>query len=300
MENLRFNLEEEKKVKQKDGTKREATKEDIAAFCKKLAGLGDIYVNDAFGTMHRAHSSITGIELPIRAGGLLVKKELLAFGPLLAPNAPKIDVAILGGAKVHDKIQLIENLIPRVKSILIGGGMAFTFLKQVKGIDIGKGLFDAEGGKHIEAITKKASEHDVKIFYPVDYVVASKFDASAEFKTAEGDIPADWMALDIGPKSIDLFNQVISSAETSILWNGPMGVFEFDNFSAGTKRLVQSVMGVTEKKAVKSIVGGGDTAAAVAKFGSVQRFTHVSTGGGASLELLEGKELPGITFLSNC
>lgn len=300
MENLRFHIEEEKKVKNKDGSKQEATKEQIDAFCQKLAGLGDVYVNDAFGTMHRAHSSITGINLPIKAGGLLVKKELLAFGPLLSPDAPKIDVAILGGAKVHDKIQLIENLIPRVKNILIGGGMTFTFLKKLQGIEIGKSLYDEEGGKQIEGITKKAREHDVKLHFPVDYVVADKFDALAESREITGNIPSELMALDIGARTVEAFTKVINEAVGgSVLWNGPMGVFEFESFSNGTKALVKTVMKVTATKGVKSVVGGGDTAAAVAKFGSLEKFTHVSTGGGASLELLEGKELPGISVLTN-
>ncbi len=298
LENLRFHIEEEGKVKNEDGTSTKADPKAVEAFRASLSKLGDVYVNDAFGTAHRAHSSMVGCALPVRAAGFLMKKELDAFAAVLeSPKQPFL--AILGGAKVADKIQLIMNLMDRANEIIIGGGMAFTFKKVVQGIEIGNSLFDAEGAKITGELMAKANSRGVKIHLPVDYVCGDKFDATAAVSTADdaSGIPAGWMGLDAGPKSIALFNEVIGRAQT-IMWNGPPGVFEFEAFAAGTKAMAVAVAAATTRGAV-TVIGGGDTATAAKKYGIVEKVTHCSTGGGASLELLEGKLLPGIAALSD-
>lgn len=272
LDNLRFHPEEEA---------------NDASFAKQLASLADIYVNDAFGASHRAHASVVAItEFLPSCAGMLMSKELEALGGLLeSPEKPFI--AILGGAKVSDKVQLIENLSKKVDKLLIGGAMMFTFLKAQ-----GKGI----GNSKVEAdFAEKAAElmKGGKIVLPVDAVAADKFDASAASRVVDaGSIPDGWMGLDIGPKSVELFGREIGAAKT-IVWNGPMGVFEFDNFASGTNAIAKkvAVSGAT------TIIGGGDTLAAAEKAGVAGMFTHTSTGGGAMLEFLEGKKLPAVAAL---
>ncbi|KAJ3074854.1 phosphoglycerate kinase [Podochytrium sp. JEL0797] len=297
LENLRYHIEEEGSVKNKDGSKTKASKEDVDAFRASLSKLGDIYVNDAFGTAHRAHSSMVGVNLPQRAAGFLMKKELEFFAKALEhPTKPFL--AILGGAKVSDKIKLIENLLDKVNSMIICGGMAFTFLKACNGIEIGDSLFDKDGALIAQSLLDKAKAKGVSIHLPVDFTTTDKFspDSQLGYATVETGIPAGWMGLDCGPKSNEDFAKTVAESKT-ILWNGPAGVFEFANFAKGTNSLLEACAASTHTGAI-TIVGGGDTATAVAKAGREADFSHVSTGGGASLELLEGKELPGVTFLS--
>ncbi|KAJ3082041.1 phosphoglycerate kinase [Quaeritorhiza haematococci] len=298
LENLRFHIEEEGSVKNKDGTKVKASKEDVDKFRASLSKLGDVYINDAFGTAHRAHSSMVGVNLPVRAAGFLMKKELDFFAKALeSPERPFL--AILGGAKVSDKIQLIENLLDKVDAMIIGGGMSFTFVKTLDNIEIGTSLFDEAGSKIVANLVEKAKAKNVKLYFPVDWVTADKFDKDANtgYATAETGIPKEWMGLDCGPKSREIFKEAVLSSKM-ILWNGPAGVFEFEKFDKGTKALLDAVVEATQKGAT-SIVGGGDTATAAAKWGAEDKLSHVSTGGGASLELLEGKVLPGVDALAS-
>lgn len=303
LENVRFYIEEEGKVTKKDkatGTeeKIKADPKKVEAFRASLSKLGDVYVNDAFGTAHRAHSSMVGVNLPVKASGFLMKKELDAFAAVLdAPKRPLL--AILGGAKVADKIQLINNLLDKADDIIIGGGMAFTFLKVRDGMEIGGSLFDAEGAKIVPELLKKAAEKGKKIHLPVDFVTGDKFDPNANTgaATIKGGIPAGWMGLDVGPETIKQFDAVIRTSKT-IVWNGPAGVFEFAKFEAGTKAMAAAIADVTKAGAV-TVIGGGDTATAAAKYGVESKVTHCSTGGGASLELLEGKLLPGVAALND-
>lgn len=298
LENLRFHIEEEGKVKNKDGTKTKADPEKAAAFRASLTKLGDVYANDAFGTAHRAHSSVVGVDSPDKVAGFLMQKELDAFESVLeSPKRPFL--AILGGAKVADKIPLIRNLLDKADEIIIGGGMTFTFKKVLEGMEIGESLFDPEGAKIVGELTEKAKEKGVKIHLPVDFVCGDKFDANAQSKLVDDQqgIPKGWMGLDVGPKSRKLFADVIARAKT-IIWNGPPGVFEFDRFAEATKDMAEAIAAATAGGAV-SVVGGGDTATAAKKFKVVDKVSHVSTGGGASLELLEGKTLPGVANLSD-
>lgn len=299
LENLRFHIEEEGKVKKEDGTSVKADPEKVKAFRASLTKLGEVYVNDAFGTAHRAHSSMVGVELPVRASGFLMKVELDYFAKALdKPQRPFL--AILGGAKVSDKIQLITSLIDKVDEMIIGGGMAFTFKKTLENVKIGSSLFDAEGAKIVGDIMAKAKAKGVKIHLPVDYVTADRFpkDGAAVGVGAADDasgIPDGWLGLDVGPKSNKLFTEVILRAKT-IVWNGPAGVFESAQFATGTKTMADAIVQATAKGAI-SIVGGGDTATAAKNFKITDKVSHVSTGGGASLELLEGKVLPGVAAL---
>jgi phosphoglycerate kinase len=297
LENLRFHIEEEGKVKLEDGTKKSADPAAVAAFRASLTKLGDIYVNDAFGTAHRAHSSVVGVDLPIKAAGFLVEKELTAFAAVLDHPARPL-LAILGGAKIADKIPLINNLLDKADAIIIGGGMAFTFKKVLEGMEIGNSLFDAKGAEIAKELFEKAAAKGVKIHLPVDFVIADKFapDANTKAVTDKEGIPAGWEGLDSGPASRALFAEVIGRAKT-IIWNGPPGVFEFDAFSGSTKAMAEAIAAATEAGAI-SVVGGGDTATAAKKFGVIKKVTHASTGGGASLELLEGKILPGVAALN--
>jgi phosphoglycerate kinase len=298
LENLRFHVEEEGKGVNAEGAKFKASKEAVASFAASLTRLGDVYVNDAFGTAHRAHASMVGVNLPVRASGFLLKRELEYFSKALeAPARPFL--AILGGAKVADKIQLIMSLLDKVDEMVIGGGMAFTF-KKVAGVAIGDSLFDEEGAKLVPGILAAAAAKGVKIHLPTDYVAADKFAADAATRTvsdAEG-IPAGWRGLDVGPASSAAFCAAVGRART-IVWNGPAGVFEMPAFAAGTKALAEAVAAATAKNGAVSIIGGGDTATAAAMFGVEDKVSHVSTGGGASLELLEGKQLPGVTALTD-
>jgi phosphoglycerate kinase len=298
LENLRFHIEEEGKVKLEDGTTVKADPAAVAEFRASLTRLGDVYVNDAFGTAHRAHSSMVGVGLPEKAAGFLMEAELKAFAAVIAsPRRPLL--AILGGAKIADKIPLIRNLIEKADEIIIGGGMAFTFKRVLSGMEIGDSLFDPEGAKIVVELVEKAKARGVSIILPVDYVCAERFDPNAATRPADDStgIPRGWMALDGGPKSIALYRQAILRAKT-IVWNGPSGVFEFEKFAASTRAMAEAIAEVTSQGAT-TVVGGGDTATAARKFGVAEKVTHCSTGGGASLEYLEGKVLPGVAFLES-
>jgi phosphoglycerate kinase len=281
LENLRFHAEEEKNDEH---------------FAKQLASLADFYVNDAFGTAHRAHASTVGITKFVgkSAAGLLMEKELNYMGKALQ-NPEKPFVAILGGAKVSDKIGVIENLMGKVDVLIIGGGMAYTFLK-AQGHEIGKSLLEADKVDLAKKLLEQAKAKGIKFLLPVDHVVADKVDANASIQTiGQGQaIPADRMALDIGPKTTEIFSEEVSRART-IVWNGPMGVFEIAPFAKGTFAIAQAV---AENAGATSIVGGGDSVSAVHAAGVADKITHISTGGGASLEFLEGKKLPGVEALS--
>ena len=276
LENLRFDIREEK---------------NGADFAKALADMADIFVSDAFGTVHRAHASTAGVAAYLPAySGLLVNKELSIMGKALDdPKRPF--VAVLGGAKVSDKINVINNLLEKADTIIIGGGMAYTF-KKAQGYEIGTSLLEADRIDYAKEMIEKAAAKGVKFLLPVDNLCAAEFSAEAEPVLVEGDIPENLMGMDIGPKTVELFAEAVKGAGT-IVWNGPMGVFEFDKFAGGTKAMAKAL---AESGAV-TIVGGGDSAAAVEKLGFADKITHISTGGGASLEFLEGKELPGVACL---
>merc|ERR1712151_1197171 len=298
LENLRFNIEEEGKGKDADGNKVTADPAKVTEFRASIRKLADVYVNDAFGTAHRAHSSMVEEGFEIKATGGLMTQELDAFAKVLdAPAKPVL--AILGGAKVTGKIQLIFNMLDKVDKLIIGGGMAFTFLKVNDKMEIGSSLYDEEGAKVVPDIMAKAKEKGVEIILPVDFTISSKFGEDGEVKevTKEQGIPDGFMGLDCGPKSNVLNKEAVDASKT-IIWNGPMGVFEMGKFEAGTKTLMDAVVGATEKGAV-SVIGGGDTATACKKYKTMEKVTHCSTGGGASMELLEGKVLPGVAALSN-
>ena len=297
LENLRFHIEEEGKAKNDDGSSTKADPDAVAAFRASLTKLGDIFVNDAFGTAHRAHSSMVGVDLPQKAAGFLMEAEINAFESVL-DNPKRPLLAILGGAKIADKIPLITNLLDKADDIIVGGGMAFTFRKVLDGMEIGDSLYDAEGAKIIPDLAAKAKEKGVNIHLPVDFVCADKFapDATVSSATAADGIPAGVMGLDAGPETRKLFADVIAASKT-IIWNGPPGVFEFDAFAEGTKSMADAIAKATEAGSI-TVVGGGDTATAAKKFGVASKVTHCSTGGGASLEFLEGKTLPGVAALS--
>ena len=279
LENLRFHAEEEK---------------NDPAFAKELAGLGDIFVNDAFGTAHRAHASTEGVTkyLPSVAGFLL-EKEIEYLGSAV-DNPRRPFVAILGGAKVKDKIKVIDNLLNKVDALLIGGGMAYTFLK-AKGNIIGASKFDKDGFETAKSAMEKAARKNIPLLLPVDNIAADKYDAAANTKLVGEDIPEGWMGLDIGPKTIDLFKDRLKDSKT-VVWNGPLGVSEMEKFAEGTKEIAKFL---ADLKGATTVIGGGDTAAAMSKFKLDDKMTHISTGGGASLEYLEGRGLPGITALND-
>lgn len=277
LENVRFYPDEEK---------------NNPEFAKELASYGDIYVNDAFGTAHRAHASTEGVAhyLPSYAG-FLIEKEVHFMAPLLE-NPDKPFVAIIGGAKVSSKITVLESLVKTCNTIVIGGGMAYTFLK-VQGHEVGKSLVEDDFADTAKAFLKAAKDKNVKVILPVDHVCASEFDENAKPVAVDGiDIPADLMGMDIGPKTTAAIVEELKSAK-SVVWNGPMGVFEFAQFAKGTEDVAKAL---AESKAT-TVVGGGDSVAAINKFGLASKISHVSTGGGASLEFLEGKVLPGIKAL---
>ena len=279
LENLRFDKREEK---------------NDPEFAKELADYADLYVSDAFGTVHRAHASTAGIAAYLPAvSGFLIGKELDIMGKALEDPARPF-VAILGGAKVSDKIAVIENLLTKVDKIIIGGGMAYTFVKAM-GYEVGDSLLEADKVDFAKEMIERAKKNGVEFLLPVDTVIGDKFAADAEAKTVAIDaIPAGWMGLDIGEKTIALYEDAIKGAGT-VVWNGPMGVFEFDRFAEGTRAVARAV---ADSGAV-SIVGGGDSAAAVEQLGFADKITHISTGGGASLEFLEGKQLPGVVCLQD-
>ena len=298
LENLRYHVEEEGKGVNAEGEKVKADKDKVKEFRASLRKLGDVYVNDAFGTAHRAHSSMVGEGFDVKASGFLVAKELEAFGKVLDSPAKPV-LAILGGAKVSDKIQLIQNMLDKVDKMIIGGGMAYTFLKVLDSMAIGSSLFDEDGAKIVPDIMAKAKEKGVEIVLPVDFVCSSKFGEDGEIynATKADGIKDGFMGLDCGPESIKLNAAAILSSKT-IIWNGPMGVFEMGKFESGTKSMMDTVVEATAAGVI-TVIGGGDTATACKKYGTEDKVTHVSTGGGASLELLEGKELPGIAALSD-
>lgn len=279
LENLRFHKEEEK---------------NDPEFAKKLASLAEIYVSDAFGTVHRAHASTAGVAayLPAVAGFLIGKELSIMGGALENPERPF--VAILGGAKVADKIGVITNLLNKCDTLLIGGGMAYTFFKAM-GYEIGDSLLDAESIDLAKQLMETAKEKGVKLLLPVDTVVAKAFAADAEHMTVSANaIPAGWQGLDIGEKTRELFASEIKNAKT-VIWNGPMGVFEFPEFAKGTEAVAKACA----ECGGTTIIGGGDSASAVKKLGYADKMTHISTGGGASLEFLEGKVLPGVAALND-
>lgn len=280
LENVRFHGGEEK---------------NDPAFCAELAALADCYVNDAFGTAHRAHASTEGVAhlLQPAVAGFLMGKELEYLGTALA--APKRPfVAILGGAKVSDKIPVIENLLAKVDTLIIGGGMAYTFLK-AQGIEVGKSLVESDRIALAAELLTKAQKRGVKILLPVDHVITTEFKADAGHRIcSNSDFPTEWMGLDIGPQTAKNYAEEVGKAGT-VVWNGPMGVFEFDAFAAGTFAVARALA----DSSALSIIGGGDSVAAVNKAGLEAQMTHISTGGGASLEFLEGKELPGVTALND-
>lgn len=263
-------------------------------FAKELASLGDVFVQDAFGSAHRAHSSTTGIADYIPAvSGFLIEKELKFLGEAVN-NPQRPFAAIMGGAKVKDKIPVITNLLDKVDILIVGGGMAYTFFK-AQGYSIGKSLLDEEGLELAGDILKKAEEKGVKFMLPVDVVATDEFSNDSPCGVYPVDaIPDDRMGLDIGPESVKVFGDALRTAKT-VVWNGPMGVFEMDNFAKGTKAIAEILAEID----ATTVIGGGDSAAAVAKFGLADKMTHISTGGGASLEFLEGKELPGIACLED-
>lgn len=280
LENTRFYKEEEA---------------DDKEFCKKLAKLADVFVNDAFGTAHRAHASTTGVAEFVKesVSGFLIKKELDVMGKALT-NPDRPFVAVLGGAKVGDKIGVIRNLLEKADVVIVGGGMAYTFQK-AKGYEVGTSLCEDGCIELAKELMQQAKEKNVQLLLPVDNVVAAEFSNDAVRKVVDSDkIPADMMGMDIGPKTVELFCNAIKTAKT-VVWNGPMGVFEMSNFANGTKQVAKVI---AETDCV-SIIGGGDSAAAIKQLGFADKVTHVSTGGGASLEFLEGKVLPGIDCLDD-
>lgn len=284
LENLRFHPEEEK---------------GDVAFAEKLSKLGDVYVNDAFGTAHRAHASTTIVAQffpKAKYFGYLMAEEL-KNAEKVNHGAAKPFTAIMGGAKVSDKILLIESLLDKVDNLIIGGGMAYTFAK-AQGGEIGTSLLEEDRMALCLELLDKAKAKGVNLILPVDTVIADKFDNEAAKKQVDsGQIPADWMGLDIGSKTIDLFSETIKNSKT-LLWNGPMGVFEMANFEQGTKAIAEAVVAAT-KNGSFSLIGGGDSAAAIAKFGLEDEVSYVSTGGGALLEYMEGKELPGVKAIQD-
>ncbi len=278
LENLRFHKEEEK---------------NEGGFAQGLAKLADVYVNDAFAVSHRAHASVEGVTqfFPDKAAGFLMRDELHYLGKVMEEPARPL-AAVIGGAKVSGKLEVLQNLAPRVDKLIIGGGMAFTFLKSL-GMNVGKSLVEEDLLKTAKEILEEADKKGVKVYLPVDSVVADKMDPSAQTEVVPVDkIPADWMGLDIGPESLHCFGEALKDAKT-ILWNGPMGVFEMEPFSKGTMGMVQKIV----SSGAMSIVGGGDTDTAVHQSGLADKISYISTAGGAFLELLEGKKLPGVEAL---
>jgi phosphoglycerate kinase len=280
LENVRFEAGEEKN----DG-----------GLSKQFASLADVFVNDAFGAAHRAHASTAGIAEHIPAvSGLLMEKELEVLGKAMeSPERPF--TAIIGGAKVKDKIGVIDNLLDKVDNLVIGGGLAYTFVK-AKGFEIGKSLLEEDKIDLAKQFMEKAEKNGVKLYLPEDVTVADDFGEHANTKVvAIDDIPSDWEALDIGPRTIETFKNVVRDSKL-VIWNGPMGVFELEKFALGTRGVAEAL---AEAEGTYTVIGGGDSAAAVEKFGYADKMDHMSTGGGASLEFIEGKELPGVTALND-
>ena len=304
LENTRYYKEEQAKAKQKDGesdedfkARKAALKEKQKELAKKLASYGDIYCNDAFGTAHRAHASTAVITkyIPTSVAGFLLEKEIEYLGNAVE-NPVRPFVAILGGAKVSDKLAVVSNLLTKVNTLIIGGGMAYTFLK-AQGHSVGNSLCELDQLDYAREMIAKAKELGVNFLLPVDNVAADKFDPEANTQIVGDDIPDGWMGLDIGPKTIELYSSAIKGART-VVWNGPMGCFEMEKFNKGTFGVCAAVAEVKANGGI-SIIGGGDSVAAVNKSGLADRMSHISTGGGASLEYLEGKQLPGVVALND-
>ncbi len=304
LENTRYHKEEQAKCKQKDGesdedfkARKAALKEQQKELAKKLASYGDIFCNDAFGTAHRAHASTAVITkyIPESVSGFLLEKEIEYLGNAVE-NPVRPFVAILGGAKVSDKLAVVNNLLQKVDTLIIGGGMAYTFLKAM-GHQIGSSLCEDDQLDYAKDMIAKAKENGVNFLLPVDTVAADKFDAEANTQIVDTDIPEGWMGLDIGPKTIELYSNAVKAAKT-VVWNGPMGVFEMEKFNKGTFGVCAAVAEVKANGGI-SIIGGGDSVAAVNKSGLADKMSHISTGGGASLEYLEGKQLPGVVALND-
>jgi len=304
LENTRYYKEEQAKAKQKDGeaddafkARKAALKDQQKVMAKKLASYGDIYCNDAFGTAHRAHASTAVITKYIgtSVAGFLMEKEIEYLGNAVE-NPQRPFVAILGGAKVSDKLAVVRNLLAKVNTLIIGGGMAYTFLK-AQGHEVGKSLCELDQLDYAKEMIAEAAKRGVKFLLPVDSIAADNFAPDANSKTVGIDIPEGWMGLDIGPETAKLYADAIKSAKT-VVWNGPMGCFEMDKFANGTMAVCAAVAEVKANGGI-SIIGGGDSVAAVHKSGMAAKMSHISTGGGASLEFLEGKELPGVAALSD-
>lgn len=303
LENTRYHKEEQAKCKQKEGesdeefkARKAALKEQQKELAKKLASYGDIFCNDAFGTAHRAHASTAVITkyIDTSVAGFLMEKEIEYLGSAVE-NPVRPFVAILGGAKVSDKLAVVNNLLTKVDTLIIGGGMAYTFLKAL-GKKIGNSLCEEDQIQYAKDMMEKAKSLGVKFLLPVDNIAADKFDPEANTQIVT-EIPDGWMGLDIGPKTVELYSDAIKSAKT-VVWNGPMGCFEMEKFSKGTFGVCEAVAEVKANGGI-SIIGGGDSVAAVNKSGLAPKMSHVSTGGGASLEFLEGKELPGVVSLND-
>eukprot|EP00923_Selenidium_pygospionis_P012263 GHVN01020782.1.p2 GENE.GHVN01020782.1~~GHVN01020782.1.p2 ORF type:complete len:359 (+),score=39.62 GHVN01020782.1:3908-4984(+) len=283
LENLRFHPEEE---------------ENHGGFAGQLAGLGDIFVNDAFGAVHRAHASTSAITRYLRTarGGLLLERELSYLTDVVTDPVRPF-AAIVGGAKVSSKMKVLESLIDKVDKLLIGGAMVFTFLK-AQGLEVGASLYEPEGIEMAESVVKKAKEKGVQLVFPIDFIVADSYSADAQTQIVKfNEIPSDWRGLDQGPETNRLFATALADCKT-IFWNGPLGLSEWEGFAAGTLAMAKEIAKLTDQGAT-SIVGGGDSVATVMKAGLAAKFSHVSTGGGAALELLEGKDLPGLKALSD-
>ena len=305
LENTRYHKEEQAKLKQKDGQSDEefkaakaALKEQQKELAKKLASYGDVYCNDAFGTAHRAHASTAVITKYMNGpcvAGFLMEKEIAYLGSAVE-NPVRPFVAILGGAKVSDKLAVVRNLLTKVDTLIIGGGMAYTFLA-AQGHKIGNSLCEADQMDYAREMIAEAAKRGVKLLLPVDSIEADKFDPEANTKVVGLDVDDNWMGLDIGPETVKLYSDAIKSAKT-VVWNGPMGCFEMEKFSKGTFGVCDAVAEVKANGGI-SIIGGGDSVAAVKKSGLADKMSHISTGGGASLEYLEGKELPGVAALND-
>ena len=298
LENVRFHIEEEGSVKDENGNKIKADPAKVEEFRKHLTSYGDVYINDAFGTAHRAHSSMVGVNLPIRAAGNLIKRELDAFVPIVeSPKKPLL--SILGGAKVTDKIKLINNLLDKVDEMIITGAMVYTFMKVGFNAKIGNSRFDEEGAKIVPELLKKAQDKGVKLHLCKDYLCGNKFAEDAEVKvfSLEEGIPDGWMGLDAGPATVKDYAEAIGRANT-IIWNGPCGVYEWEHFQKGTRDTLEACAAAKARGALV-VIGGGDCGACAMKWGYAEKLSHISTGGGASLQLLEGGEMPGLSHLSD-
>ncbi|KAJ2498048.1 phosphoglycerate kinase [Coemansia sp. RSA 1972] len=296
LENLRFHVEEKGSGKDSDDNTIKADPLKVKEFRESLTKLGDVYVNDACGTSHNAHSSMVGIDLPVRAAGLSMQHELEYFSRVME-NPARPYLAIVGGSKLSDKVELIDGLLDKVDTIIITGDIAYTFLKVLSGMNIGNSAYDHKGAKSVKKLVIKAKERGVEFVLPVDFMAADEYsDNSSMLKTVREGIPAGWKGLDIGPMSIKQYGKLIDQAKT-VVWNGAIGAYEHDQFAHGTKRTIDSIVNATENGAT-TIIAGSNTVMIASDCGVIDQFSHVSKGGSASLGLLMGKELPGVAALS--